>query len=560
MSEPAYANLMFSSNCHQCLTTNIQNIIIPFSIRYCNNCKKAQCVESYLLGGRGGYDGGLTDDMFCTVPGERRRLLYHKPEVEGVWEKWLALPNDEAAREEFKEVQRERVHKIRQCSEQIAQYVAGRRASREAELKAVKDQKLDMVIERLIGLGWGPELDEMKQGNYWQLKQHASVRQLKRVSDKTWPEVENPLIELMKASRKTRLINVRKSQFKARLNHLISVLREHLSALRTTFSDYDPDFVDYAMMPKIRQLAEAPSSTDVTREDFAALKDQLDKITRDWKTNVVLRLSCIYTPDSFLTQNLSAFDAACFFDCSQCGQKAMQYPAVTAHECLRYRYYRGFDINDAAYLYLDTVFGMAGSRNWTCNNLVASPTCRIARDIIEICEENPDEIDETDMSDSPARVCCKTCSRDGVRIIMDWRGAIEHRRLLHSAIDQNEAQWEKVSDAQASKASELAEAVHADTALLSKLPWSCARCTIHRTATRASLSSVLEHVRLAHQIPAPSVDTGDAYLSGDARPLIAPPVVLVSHKMQRTELTCAEKKYCKDGGACRWDFDNDVCA
>lgn len=68
-------------------------------------------------------------------------------------------------------------------------------------MKEEKKQKLDQcvhlsnltylpdvvhrVIERLTALGWGPELDEMKEGGYYQLSDHTAVRQLKRVTDKS---------------------------------------------------------------------------------------------------------------------------------------------------------------------------------------------------------------------------------------------------------------------------------------------------------------------------------------------------------------------------------------
>ena len=47
---------------------------------------------------------------------ERRRILYHKPEVERIWEEWLALPADDDIREQYRQQQRDRVRQISQVS------------------------------------------------------------------------------------------------------------------------------------------------------------------------------------------------------------------------------------------------------------------------------------------------------------------------------------------------------------------------------------------------------------------------------------------------------------
>lgn len=75
---------------------------------------------------------------------------------------------------------------------------------------------------------------------------------------------------------------------------------------------------------------------------------------------------------------------------------------------------------------------------------------------------------------------------------------VEHCRLAHSAIDQEEAEFEKVSDAEAAKAREL-QTKYVENALdhfMSKIQWSCARCMMPRY-TKMALGVATEHVRLA---------------------------------------------------------------
>ncbi|TCD62300.1 hypothetical protein EIP91_007096 [Steccherinum ochraceum] len=562
MSEPAYANLMFSPHCHRCLTGNIQNIIVPFSVRYCNNCKKSLCVESYLLGGRGGYDGGLTADMFCTIPGERRKVLYHGPDVEGIWEEWRAL-TDEQAREEFKQRHRERVVEVMAHASQCAKFIEDRKSSRAAELKAEKGKKLDQVVERLRALGWGPELDDMKAGGYYSIREHASVRQLKKVNDKTWAEAQGPLTLLMKECKTNRLTMVKRRQIKERLTILANILREHFPAMRTTLSDFQPDFVDFAAMPEIRRIADAPSSKMITAEDFAPIKEKLLEMVDDWESCIRMQLCQAVTSPAYALSTKRPLEiqlASTLFDCTSCSRRGMHYPGVLAHECTRSRYYRGLDTKDSAYLYFDTAYSMSNIRPWSCSSIVRSPLSDRAKILIEACGEDPDQVRPMDDNLEAARLCCKTCSREDVKLVMSWRAALDHWRSTHSRIDQDEAEWEKVSDAEAKVVMRVEDTLSEKTAEhhVSNVQWSCARCPVARWSFRMTHSVALEHCRVTHHLAAPSMSNGDIYMSGDSQLIFSKPVLLVSAKLSKLTKSCltpTERKYCKEGGGTLFDFD-----
>ncbi|EJF65431.1 hypothetical protein DICSQDRAFT_51153 [Dichomitus squalens LYAD-421 SS1] len=44
LSEPAYANLLFSAHCHNCGKSKTQAVYWLFSVRYCDPCQKAMRV------------------------------------------------------------------------------------------------------------------------------------------------------------------------------------------------------------------------------------------------------------------------------------------------------------------------------------------------------------------------------------------------------------------------------------------------------------------------------------------------------------------------------------
>lgn len=61
----------------------------------------------------------LSEDTFILTyltPVERRRMMYHKPEVEAIWQKWLALPETDKAKTSFMDERRELVGEISRVS------------------------------------------------------------------------------------------------------------------------------------------------------------------------------------------------------------------------------------------------------------------------------------------------------------------------------------------------------------------------------------------------------------------------------------------------------------
>ena len=233
----------------------------------------------------------------------------------------------------------------------------------------------------------------------------------------------------MQTCKKARLLRVRRQEIKDRLNSLAAVLKEIYPELRTTDSDLEPQFVDFAMMPEIRELTDAPSAILVTQEDFAKIKRELSILAELWVIKIQMQLSQVIS-NTFFEGSQSLFLATAFFDCTYCNRRAMQFPGVCAHECLWPRYYRGIETNDVAYLYQDVAYAFGHCRTWTCQALVKSPASQRARKVIEACGENPDSISQGDMNRKDYRLCCKTCSRDGVKLIMGWRAAVSRSFTL----------------------------------------------------------------------------------------------------------------------------------
>ena len=292
----------------------------------------------------------------------------------------------------------------------------------------------------------------MRSSNYFELTDHVLIRQTKKMTDRgeaeahklrplistrssfsdiiffvtiAWKAIEPSIISLMRTYKKARLIKERRKELKTRLSWLTTMIKETGPELRVTRSDYQPHFVDFALMPEFSQLAEAPSSTHITREDFLELRDRLPFFENRWKDQIGYELASIISNRFRLQSHIEPLILAMtFFDCTSCGRRSMQFPSVIAHECLRSRYWRFREDSDAAYFYEDVALNAWNCRPWSSRHLSASRASERAMQIISACGLDPLKTTRMEIEALDPRLCCKTCSRPQALLIMSWRTAV----------------------------------------------------------------------------------------------------------------------------------------
>lgn len=246
-----------------------------------------------------------------------------------------------------------------------------------------------------------------------------------------WQSVQPSLIIFMKKCRKDRLVSLRRRELQMRLNWLMEVVKAKSPALRTTDSDFGPAFVDLALMPEIRDIAELPSSKPVTKEMFEALGEVVPLLTKRWMINAEERLEHIAREGlPSLPYLISPLTLACtFFDCMSCKRRDMQYRSVVGHDCLHQRYYSYCRDDDISYFYQDLAMATDHCRPWSCQNLTIGRATRRAQTILEACGLDPLITTHGDLKELKPRLRCKTCSRPGVRMVMSWRTAVSPEDL-----------------------------------------------------------------------------------------------------------------------------------
>ncbi|KAI0784929.1 hypothetical protein C8Q75DRAFT_809482 [Abortiporus biennis] len=527
LSEPAYADLAFDGHCYHCLKPG-RNVYWEFLVRYCGQCRDALISASwsvwmpdrlYLLG----------DAMFCSTRDHRDRLLFHRPELEDVVSRWEAFTTDQE-RDDFIIERSEWVTKVTKFASECRYWVWKKQKERAVELESIKAQRLQDVVSRLRKIGWSDELDRIKVRHYFPLSRQPSVRLSKPLTDRIWAHIQPEVVECLESIKTKRLQGEYHIRLVERLLVLERVAQTFDTGLGREFQGI-PHYIDWAMMPEIRALIDAPSNVVINEESFNVLKDSWPRLAAAWveKANEGLRKlvrnECNIPPD---VDVLSLAMGSCFL-CRTCNTVRM-YPKVFLHKCTTLHQLLPTES------YEDLIADMTNISPWDLSTV--RPEITLMQRVVLACGQDPTRITVNEMDQLDCRVSCGSCPAD-VKAIMPWRATIHHtnvhhtqRECLYNSSSVQPLVWTSVSQLflQASKPLEGAAAVLAAQA---ECCWQCKHCTGRFKTYPISKESAFVHIRQRHNIPNPTDD--DISLDPDIDP-VDRPVYLISSEIPGTLL------------------------
>ncbi|EIN08850.1 hypothetical protein PUNSTDRAFT_143553 [Punctularia strigosozonata HHB-11173 SS5] len=374
MNEAQYARLAFVPLCSLCCKATVRKIDWPLRCRICSSCAEAELEE--------------TEDDMSEVP--------HRPHiknnginvyVESAYDDYRAaldgLPTDED-KKAFRSQRKQDVKIILEHASLCEKWSESRSLDRTAELREIRKQRYKDVIARLTDLGWGDEIKVLYPADL--LWQDSRVKQNRKLTDRAWNNIRDPLVRMMEKARDERLARDRKSLLsKRRL-----VAGQALNRWKVDFLAKQgkllllPEVADFVCFEEVHSIIKAPVSQEITIESFAPVLEVMSDIIPRWRQSITKQLmkkvySIIYeTEYSSLSREgkLEALDmtlkecklAKTVFKCPCCEpdeaenpnfflfaamaamlgaynagatdeffvtQAPLFYPAVLGHECLR---------------------------------------------------------------------------------------------------------------------------------------------------------------------------------------------------------------------------------
>ncbi|KAF9235124.1 hypothetical protein BU15DRAFT_65102 [Melanogaster broomeanus] len=281
LSEPQFANLVFDTHCHECLSPNIRSVDWRIGRRICSKCAKDCMVDDYSV-----FSG---ESVFKAVPskyGKRGRPSYYFKDLQE-FQQTRASFLDLEERDKFVKDRQALVFDMEKHGALLDSWAANQAKDRSEQLDDLRRERKEAIIEKLTELGWGPEIEQIPYRD--DLSHQRLVKQPTRLTPRIWANIQTEMISYMEQMKSQRLERERKALVISRKKIAVSILRAYkISHLPLT--DVMPEPMDFCAIPQVLEILELPTEAEVTESMFAPVVEKMDELIAEWRNRILSSL------------------------------------------------------------------------------------------------------------------------------------------------------------------------------------------------------------------------------------------------------------------------------
>ncbi|KAJ8520526.1 hypothetical protein ONZ45_g2686 [Pleurotus djamor] len=359
ISEPAWANFLFTNNCYQCHSPRPSHTFAGHYVRFCKRCVSAKLlnlkdgdVAAKLLSlGISSYDARtyVAYQYYPLTPGRYRRglriitfsLLTDLDDFVQGYEK---VRQNEEERKAFLERRQEHFRLMGQRIPVYKKWLAEKQDERSAERDDIRAARFEAIQQKLSDLGWASELETLEPFQINILKQLPNVKVSRPLTNRMWNKIEPEIVPLMEEFREERLKKERAAVLKKRRQIFAEVVKNYNSSQPPDSilpSAGDLYFLE-SLAPVKTSIEEDPNEVQYSASNFGDLLAEMPRYCEEWKTLCTSQLidfanddASIKKADPPVTFDESTLRLArTVFKCTYCDQ-AIVYPNMLCHQCLR---------------------------------------------------------------------------------------------------------------------------------------------------------------------------------------------------------------------------------
>ncbi|PBK95472.1 hypothetical protein ARMGADRAFT_1011307 [Armillaria gallica] len=553
MSEPAWANLIFTSRCHVCMTANVRNIEFVFSIRIC-----ARCMDSHVKPVRliRTSDPKLTSKIATLVPlrpGTKKPYIgepmCYQGNIDTVTHRYSSFNDEEKKkyRAERRELLLHHTTHVKRSEKWLVAY----EKDREKDQRQVRSGRLYSILEKLGELGYLTEFDQMSDDQMYAFIKHRLVFQNRLLTERIWLNIKDEIIAYMENIRTTRLEREYDQVIRPRKILLAKVLHDYTtSTSHYPYTQVLPGLADFYTFKPIKEILDSPVDMVVDADTFSSLIPSLPALCDEWRSSLdVQLLARLPDPDGIdPTGYLSLAQNVLF--CSTCNTPQF-YPQVLAHRCLtEVSIERSKSDNcgkrDPTLLIKLPNFSYPDRyrQSWSAGGLLLDEQLtKIVKDIIRVLGLDPDTTTAADLDDLRTYFRCLTCpsvcannkgiiaadAEDQIFRLFGWRRYVDHLLRMKDRYEPLELDKHvKLMSLEETKGSEyIILSTEQDTK-----HWLCLHC---RDTDREKKPDTRLHMKMhaqkAHKVEAPEVNK-DYYQQFAVPPLLPRSTVKITTELE----------------------------
>ncbi|KAK0213187.1 hypothetical protein DFS33DRAFT_1482926 [Desarmillaria ectypa] len=495
MSEPAWANLIFTLRCHK-----------PYiGEPMCYQGDVARVAQRYI---------SFNDDEKKKYRAGRRQLvLDHMAHVERSV-KWLfAYEKD-----------------------------------REKEQRQVRSGRLYSILERLGELGYLTEFEQMGDDQMYAFIKHRLVCQNRLLTERIWLNIKYDIIAYMEDIRMARLEREHDQVILPRKNLLVKAIRDYTtSASRYPYNEVLPGLADFYSFKSIKEILDRPADVVVDTDTFSSLVPSLPTLCDQWRSSLDDQLLAHFPDRDGIDSPKHLSLAQNVLYCSICNTSQF-YPQVLAHRCLTESTIQKNKSDDSAKLDPTLVINIPFSsyraryrKPWNAEGLLLNEQLtKIVKDIIRVLGLDPDTTTAADLDGLRTYFRCLTPpsmnfkgivvtdDEDNAFRLFGWRKYVNHLLRMKDRYESLELDTHvKLVPLEATKSPEcIVLSTEQDTK-----HWICLHCrdTSEEKKPDTRLHAKV-HVQKVHNIEAPEVNK-DYYRQFAVPPLLPRSIVKITTEL-----------------------------
>ncbi|KAH9915878.1 uncharacterized protein B0H18DRAFT_1124560 [Fomitopsis serialis] len=452
--EPAWVSLVFVPVCTVCRKHKAPSVHWEFLARFCAPCRKQMLFSkneghSYLWNWRFGTRFiDIPEDIFITaqVTGYDEPC-YLRSQISSVYDKWEGFYNFQHrdAAEALAEDHRQQTIRSKAFAALCKEWDDNEQRKRTEERERLIFKRTIDVFTRLGDLGWQAELDFIRERQYAPLLDHKRVKVAKMLTEQTWQNMKDEMIECMEHIREERLEHEYMGILAERWPVLESVATEFLDRYlgeHPEMLDYRMNIADLALSKEFRDVMCAPADEVVDQASFLALEGQMDAIVDSWRTRVCKDFRRVLAKHKAKRRRgVDPLDLATTLfvvDNSEPGRISMFFPNIVAHSDLRSATQANGTDTYEKFVYgqedVRCYFAPDALRPWALTDSI--------REVIRACGKDPSTATAADLDASDVRLVGDD------EAVTTWRGAKSKRTKASAPASRvtakTEARWKNV--------------------------------------------------------------------------------------------------------------------
>ncbi|KAK7449715.1 hypothetical protein VKT23_013188 [Stygiomarasmius scandens] len=321
---------------------------------------------------------------------------------------------------------------------------SGKRRDRSDQLKERREQRRQDIENRLIALGWGPEVELLK--TTWEFDNHKSFRQAAKVTDGVWAKIGPEFVKMAQDRR----ASVQKSRRIKILRQRHVLLQElyckFINAQGCTENQIYPSFGDILESSIFRTILwDTPLDTEVTEDDFTGGFAQVPVFIEDWRESKTQEVVERMREDIREASVNDLRSITSVFSCVRCRAK-LWYPQILSHSCCFAHEEFVPDNRDPDY---NPYHDLAESP-WTKSVVIYSQSSSEAmKTILRLCNLTPDTTTLSTLNELNPIFECMTCTNSyRGRTFMRWLRILHDHSLHDFSIDSFNDIRERVLNAE----------------------------------------------------------------------------------------------------------------